>query len=420
MHHTAHNYGRAGPEPTFHIEALSVSDLTRCIRAVIEAEDLFYDVWVRGEISNLTKHTSGHIYFCLKDESALIRCVMWHNNTRSLRFDLSDGMGVVVQGCVTIYEKQGQYQLVVGNVMPDGVGTLYAAYEQLKRRLQGEGLFDESRKKPIPPFPTKIAIVTSPMAAALRDMVTIARRRMPSINILIVPALVQGTGSEASVVESLRLADSVPGVDVIVLGRGGGSIEDLWAFNTEPVVRAIAACDTPVVSAIGHETDYTLSDFAADLRAPTPSAAIELIVPDRQELAARIAGLTDAIVAASGAAFARKHAELDMLANSPGLKYPERILRERWQSLDLAEERLERNFRAILSGYEKRLAEVSGKLESLSPLRVLARGYGIVRRVEDGSVVRHVSDVAPADMTETLMSDGKLISEVKEVKEGWD
>ena len=420
MHHTAHNYGRAGPEPTFHIEALSVSDLTRCIRAAIEAEDLFYDVWVRGEISNLTKHTSGHIYFCLKDESALIRCVMWHNNTRSLRFDLSDGMGVVVQGCVTIYEKQGQYQLVVGNVMPDGVGTLYAAYEQLKRRLQGEGLFDESRKKPIPPFPTKIAIVTSPMAAALRDMVTIARRRMPSINILIVPALVQGTGSEASVVESLRLADSVPGVDVIVLGRGGGSIEDLWAFNTEPVVRAIAACDTPVVSAIGHETDYTLSDFAADLRAPTPSAAIELIVPDRQELAARIAGLTDAIVAASGAAFARKHAELDMLANSPGLKYPERMLRERWQSLDLAEERLERNFRAILSGYEKRLAEVSGKLESLSPLRVLARGYGIVRRLKDGSTVRHVSDVAPADMTETLMSDGKLISEVKEVKEGWD
>ena len=402
------------------MQVLSVADLTRCIRAVIEAEDLFRDVWVRGEISNLTKHASGHVYFCLKDESALIRCVMWHSNTRSIRFDLSDGMSVVVQGRVTVYEKQGQYQLVLSSVLPDGVGTLYTAYEELKRRLRDEGLFDESRKKPIPPFPTKIAIVTSPTAAALQDMVTIARRRMPSVNIVIVPALMQGTGSEDSVVESLRLADSIPGIDVVLLGRGGGSIEDLWTFNTEAVVRAIAACNTPVVSAIGHETDYTLSDFAADLRAPTPSAAIELIVPDRQELAVRLAGLTGAIIAASSAAFARRRAELDMLAGSPGLKYPERVLQERWQSLDLAEERLKRNFRAILSTHEKSLAEVSGKLESLSPLGVLARGYGIVRHLKDGSIIRHVSDVAPADLTETLISGGKLISEVKEVKEGWD
>ena len=402
------------------MQVLSVADLTRCIRAVIEAEDLFWDVWVRGEISNLTKHSSGHVYFCLKDEAALIRCVMWHSDARLMRFDLSDGMNVVVRGRVTVYEKQGQYQLALSSILPDGVGTLYTAYEQLKRRLQDEGLFDESRKKPIPRFLRKIAIVTSPTAAALRDMVTIARRRMPSVHVLVVPALMQGSGSEDSVAESLRLADSIPGIDVILLGRGGGSIEDLWAFNTEAVVRAIVACNTPVVSAIGHETDYTLSDFAADLRAPTPSAAIELIVPDRQELAVRLAGLTDAIIAASSAAFARKCAELDMPANSPSLRYPEKMLHGRWQSLDLAEERLEKNFRAILSSHEKSLAEVSGKLESLSPLGVLARGYGIVRRLKDGFTIKHISDIAPADLTETLISGGKLISEVKEVKEGWD
>lgn len=420
MQDTAHNYGPESPEPASHAQVLSVSDLTRCIRAAIEAEDLFRDVWVRGEISNLTRHASGHVYFCLKDESALIRCVVWQSNTHSIRFDLRDGVAVVVQGRVAVYEKQGQYQLVLSRIMPDGVGTLYIAYEELKRRLQSEGLFDKSRKQAIPRFPRRIAIVTSPTAAALRDMVTIARRRMPSINILIVPALMQGTGSEASVVESLRVADSLPGIDAIVLGRGGGSIEDLCAFNSEPVVRAIAACDTPLVSAIGHETDYTLSDFAADLRAPTPSAAIELIVPDRQELAARIRALTDAIVGAADALLARKHADLDMLAGSPSLKYPERMLQARWQSLDLAEERLENNSRTILSSCERGLAEITGRLESLSPLGVLARGYGIVRHLKDGSTIRHVSDVASADMTETLISGGKLISEVKEVREGWD
>lgn len=374
------------------IEALSVTELTRCIRGVIEAEDLFADVWVRGEISNLTKHSSGHIYFSLKDEAALIRCIIWHGSTKSVRFDLSDGMNVIVRGRISVYEKQGQYQLVLSEVNPDGVGALYLAYEQLKAKLQAEGLFDEAHKKSIPAFPLRIAIVTSPTAAALQDMITIARRRMPSINLLLVPTLMQGSESEAAVVESLRIADTIPDVDVIVLGRGGGSIEDLWTFNSEAVARTIYSCKTPIVSAIGHETDYTLADFAADLRAPTPSAAMELIVPDMEELSCRIKGLTDALC----------------------LKYPERILLDKWQSLDLLNERIDASFRRALTKAENRLGEAAARLDSLSPVAVLARGYSIARRTSDGHVITKLSDVKNGEMIETLVSDGKLISEVKE------
>jgi len=405
--------------PAFDAQVLSVGELTRCIRGVLEAEDLFRDVWVRGEISNLTRHSSGHVYFCLKDESALIRCVIWSSNAGSIRSQVADGMCVMVRGRVSLYEKQGQYQLVLSDVRPDGAGALYVAYEQLKARLQAEGLFDEAHKKAIPRFPRKIAIITSPTAAALRDMVTIAGRRMPGVRLLLVPAVVQGDDSESSIVEALRLADTLPDVDVIVLGRGGGSIEDLWSFNSEAVVRAIYACSTPVVCAVGHETDYTLSDFAADLRAPTPSAAMELIVPDRAELAGRVAAMLGAIGASVAAALSRKRAALDLLLSSPSLRYPERMLQDRWQLLDLLDERLEADFRRIVSRCGSKLGEAAARLESLNPLGVLARGYGIVKRASDGLIVKHVCDVRPGEVTETLVSDGTLMSEVTKVKEGW-
>ena len=399
-------------------QVLSVSQLTRCIRGVIEAEDLFRDVLVQGEISNLTKHASGHIYFCLKDESALIRCVMWKGNARSVRFELAEGMNVIARGQVSVYEKQGQYQLIANEITPAGIGTLYIAYEQLKARLRDEGLFDETRKKAIPLYPKRIAIITSSTAAALRDMVTIARRRMPSVDILLVPALMQGEGSEASVVESLALADTIPDIDVIILGRGGGSIEDLWSFNSEAVVRAIYACRTPVVSAIGHETDYTLSDFAADLRGATPSTAIELVIPDREELAVRLRGIIGGMTASMASVLSRKRGMLDLLASASVFKYPERMLHDRWQLLDSLAERLTSTFGGVVSRYESRLGEVSAKLEGLSPLGVLARGYSIVRRTRDGRVVKRVADVQPGEMTETLISDGRLVSEVTEIKEG--
>ncbi|MCX6376537.1 MAG: exodeoxyribonuclease VII large subunit [Armatimonadetes bacterium] len=399
-------------------QILSVSDLTRCIRGVIEAEDLFRDVWIRGEVSNLTKHSSGHVYFSLKDEGALIRCVMWIKAARSIRFDLADGMGIIAHGRVSVYEKQGQYQLIADEVTPDGIGALYIAFEQLKARLDAEGLFDKAHKKAIPPFPRRIAILTSPTAAALHDMVAIARRRMPGIHLLLVPTVMQGEESVGSIVESLRLADTFPGVDVIVLGRGGGSLEDLWSFNTEPVARAVLACRTPVVSAVGHETDYTLSDLAADMRAPTPSAAMELIVPDRQELSDRIKAMVDAIVGDIAAVLACRQGVLDRLLGSPSLRYPERMLQTRWQALDMLETRLISSFYGTTSRCEGRLGEMAARLEALSPLAVLRRGYGIVRRVEDGSVVKRTSDTAVGETVETLISDGSLVSEITQIREG--
>lgn len=401
-------------------EILSVTDLTKCVRAVLEAEDLFRDVWVRGEVSNLLRHTSGHVYFCLKDEAALLRCVMWSSHARSIRFDLADGMGVIVRGRVTVYEKQGQYQLVLSEVTPDGVGTLYAAYEQLKARLQAEGLFDEAHKKEIPCFPRSIAIVTSPTGAALRDMVTISRRRFPGVNLVLVPTQVQGAGSEAEVVASLELADGFANIDVIIVGRGGGSIEDLWTFNTEPVARAIYACRTPVVSAVGHETDYTLADFVADLRAPTPSAAAELVVPDCTELSARVLSLREAMTAALHASLTERRGVLDLLLKSRCFATPEEMVQSRWQTVDLLGARLATCAQMVVSRWESRLGTASAKLDALSPLRVLARGYSIVRRFEDKAAVKDASDVKIGDLMETLLSKGRLVSEVKDAMKEWD
>ncbi|MDH7481568.1 MAG: exodeoxyribonuclease VII large subunit [Armatimonadota bacterium] len=396
---------------------LTVTELTRCIRAVIEAEDLFADVWVRGEVSNLKEHTSGHIYFSLKDENALIRCVIWRNSTSGMQFNLADGMSVILHGRVTVYEKQGQYELVVSEVTPDGIGALFTAYEQLKARLQAEGLFDKSRKKQLPEFPRRIALITSPTGAALQDMLTIAVRRLPCINIILIPTLMQGEDSQASVVDSLKLAESIPDVDVIIIGRGGGSIEDLWTFNSESVVRAICACQKPVVSAIGHETDFTLADFAADLRAPTPSAAAELVVPDKDEILSRISTLSDAMKSAITALIMNKKACFNMMMKSRVFAHPEVLVQERWQALDTLTMRLANSLDRQISNCSARLGEVTAKLHALSPLQVLSRGYAIVRH--DGQLVKKISDVEVGDSTETLISDGRLVSEIKEIKEGW-
>lgn len=397
---------------------ISVADLTRAIRLVIENEDLFQDVWVRGEISNFSRHSSGHIYFSLKDESALIRCVIWNNQSNTCKFELGDGLRVIAHGRVTVYERGGQYQLVVKEVLHDGVGTLYAAFEQLKEKLRAEGLFEVSAKKPIPVFPKRIAIVTSPTSAALRDMVTIARRRMPCVDLLVVPTLMQGDDAESSVVQSLQLADAMPNVDVIVVGRGGGSIEDLWTFNTEAVVRAIAACDTPVVSAIGHETDYTLSDMVADLRAPTPSAAMELILQNREDMLRCVQMLRAKLVELTSDYIEQKQDNLDALCGARCMRFPHEMLADKFQSLDILRESLERHFEGVLTCSEARLGEVLAKLHSLSPLAVLARGYAIVRRPVDGSVVRCVSDVSVSEIIETLLCNGSILSEVKAIREG--
>lgn len=399
---------------------LSVAQLTACIKGVFDTEELFQNVRVRGEISNCTRHANGHIYFSLKDEAALIRCVVWANVARSRRFEISDGMNVVARGRIGVYERMGQYQLNVAEITPDGVGALYVAYEKLKAKLQAEGLFDAERKRPLPRFPRRVAIVTSRTAAALRDMVTVAGRRCPSASILLVPSLMQGDGAEAAVVSALRVADSMADIDAIILGRGGGSIEDLWTFNTEGVARAIAACEKPVVSAIGHETDFTLADFVADLRAPTPSAAAELVFPDTRELIAQVEALRDAMADALRNCAAERRSRLDSLMKARCFTRPEDLLQPRWQTLDLLSARLASSAKESVLRFEGRLATSAAKLDALSPLRVLGRGYAVVRRTEDRSVVENSADLKPGDITETLLPHGRLISEVKETHEEWE
>lgn len=415
-------YGRRIAKPVNLVEEtsqiLTVAELSRCLRGIIEAEDLFKDVCVRGEVSNLIKHASGHVYFSLKDESSLLKAVIWRGSCRS-GISLENGMGVVARGRITLYEKQGQYQLSVNEIKADGEGSLYVALEKLKARLSSEGLFDAERKKRMPAMPRRIAIVTSRTAAALRDMVSIARRRLPGVEILLVPTLMQGTGSESSVCDSLRLADAVEGIDVIVLGRGGGSIEDLWTFNSEMVARAIASCATPVVSAIGHETDFTIADFVADLRAPTPSAAMELILPDSQESTNRLRVLDQSLISSMERMISERGRELEYLVSSPCLKYPQRMVEDRWQSVDLLVARAHAAYRETISGNERQLGEAAARLQTLSPIGVLARGYGIVRK-PDGSVAKSVSELAAGDQVKTLLGDGVVTSLVTDLKEGWD
>lgn len=399
---------------------LSVRQLSACIRAMFDTEEAMQNVWVRGEVSNLNRHSSGHIYFSLKDESAAIRCVIWSNVAKNGRFEISDGMKIIVRGRVTVYERQGYYQITVNEVTPDGVGALYVAYEQLKARLQAEGLFEDERKIAIPRFSSKVAVVTSRTAAALRDIVTIAARRWPTASIILVPSLMQGDGAEDAVVEAIRTADALPDVDVVIVARGGGSIEDLWTFNTESVARAIAAAEKPVVSAIGHETDYTLADFVADLRAPTPSAAAELVFPDSKEVLGKIAHLRDAMTDALRQYVVDRRSRLEAALRSRCFAHPEDLLRDDWQTVDAFSMRISSSAKEFVTQCENRLGKAAARLDALSPLRVLARGYAVVRRLDDGRVVHEASNVAAGDVIETLLSNGRLISEVKETHERWD
>lgn len=400
-------------------EVVSVSELTRCIRYALEADNLFGDIWVQGEVSNLTRHTNGHIYFSLKDESALLRCVIWAGNTRSIKHEIKAGSSLIVHGRISLYDKQGQYQLTIDKVMGNGVGDLYEAFEKLKKKLQDEGLFDEAHKKPLPEFPRKIAMITSSTGAVIEDMVCIARRRMPSVDLLLIPTLVQGDAAPAAIVKSIRIADECSGADVIIVGRGGGSLEDLWGFNDESVVRAVYNCNTPIVSAVGHQTDFTLADFAADLRAPTPSAAMELVLSDRSEVCSRIENMEDIIISSMRSIISGRRMELDGIMRSTHLKSPERMIQERWQTLDILQERMGHLYGKKLSSCEGKLGELSGRLNSLSPLSVLSRGYSVLRR-GDGTVIRSVKDVINGECTHTLISDGTLISKIIDTKEGWE
>mgnify|MGYP001273946754 FL=1 len=397
-------------------QLLTVLELTRYVKRMLDDDRLLQSVWVQGEISNFKWHHSGHIYFTLKDEYSQVKAVMFRSYANRLRFRPENGMQVIVQGNVTVYERDGVYQLYAAALEPAGLGALHLEFEQLKRRLAAEGLFDEALKRPLPRLPRVVGLVTAPTGAAIRDMITVSRRRFPGVRLILAPALVQGPGAAESLVRGLRLLSRVPEVDVIIIGRGGGSLEDLWAFNDEGLARAIRACPVPVVSAVGHETDFTIADFAADLRAPTPSAAAELVVPSRSELQGVVDGLRIRLATAARRAVERKRVRLRSLAERPVLQLPQgRLLQDRQRLDDLAR-RLEYVGGSLLAARRRELGALAGRLEALSPLAVLARGYAIARTME-GQVVKEAAQVQPGDRINLLLHKGSLRCQVEEIGE---
>ena len=400
-----------------HDTVLSVSEVTRHVKRLLDSSELLQGVAVRGEVSNFKRHTSGHLYFSLKDEGAQLSCVMFRGPAAHLSFAPEDGMRVIASGDVSVYERGGRYQLYTRFMQPDGLGDLHVAFERLKAKLQAEGLFDPARKRPIPRFPRRIAIITSPTGAAVRDITTILARRCPATAQLIVPAIVQGDEAAPSIVRALAIANLMDEVDTIILGRGGGSIEDLWAFNEEAVARAIYASARPVISAVGHETDYTIADFVADLRAPTPSAAAELAVPDQAELRAALAACANRLRLGLLGGLERRRDALAHLAARRALRFPVDRIQRLAQALDELESRRDRAYRHGLERMGVRAQALCDKLKALGPLQTLQRGYALCVRPADGALVTRVAQLAVGDRVKLRFQDGAAGADVVELEE---
>jgi exodeoxyribonuclease VII large subunit len=389
----------------------SVFELTALIRQTLEQEDLFQNVLVSGEMSNFRgPHASGHLYFTLKDEKASLRCVMWRSRAVSLRFSPQNGMKLMIRGSIGVYEKDGSYQMHVTAMEPDGLGSLYLAYEQLKARLQEEGLFDPERKRALPPFPRKVAVLTSPTGAAVRDVINVLGRRYPSAQVLVVPVPVQGDAAPGGIAAGLGLVSQMTDIDVVILGRGGGSIEELWAFNEEIVARAIAACPHPVISAVGHETDFTIADFVADVRAATPSAAAELAVPDTAALEAGLRQQSQRMARALTRLQQSLAQRLDLLEQRLAAASPMAGLREHGQSLKRLDEDLHQAMGRLLRDKQASLALAAASLNALSPLKVLARGYSVTRH--RGRILTSSATVETGDEVVTYLRQGSITSVV--------
>jgi len=394
----------------------SVGEVTKYIKKLLERDINLANIWVKGEISNFKHHPSGHIYFTLKDSTACLKCVMFRSRTTKLLFQPENGMEVIAGGYVSVYEPAGQYQLYVEVLEPSGVGSLHIAFEQLKERLKEEGLFDEKRKKPLPKIPQTIAVITSPSGAAVRDVLNITNRRFPGIKVVIVPTLVQGEEAPPSIVKALEIVNRYEDVEVILLVRGGGSLEELWAFNTEMVARAIADSKIPVVTGIGHETDFTIADFAADMRAPTPSAAAELVVPVKEEILDHIKRLKRALYLAVRKQLEIKRAQLDLFKSSKIFSKPEAVLGDYWQRLDVLHRRLKDSTHKILVRSKQNFLAASAKLDTLSPVRILARGFSICMKEDE--IIKDVREVEIGDKIEILLRKGSLSCKVMEKRGG--
>lgn len=395
-------------------DALSVTELTRAIKGTLE--ESFDAVVVEGEISSSKLHSSGHFYFSLKDEGSVVSSVMWRNAASRLPKIPRDGERVVVSGRITVYEPRGSYQLVANMMKPAGQGDLQARLEELRRKLTAEGLFDPSRKRDLPPYPFKVAVVTSPTGAVLHDIWHVLSRRAPHLELMLVPTPVQGAEAIPGIVAALDrislLKDSPDEPDVVIVARGGGSLEDLWAFNEEAVVRAVAACPFPVISAVGHETDTTLCDFAADVRAPTPSAAAELVSEERLALLAHL----DDQLERSGDALLRmvehRRERLEWIAKRPCLTRPEEPIERAHQTVDILSDRMERARDRLLERAQARLANIAGKLDALSPLKVLSRGYAAIS-TEAGKVVVKAADLSSGDRVKIAFADASKVARIE-------
>lgn len=395
----------------------SVSQINRYIRTTIENDFILNSLWVSGEISNFKFNTTGHFYFTLKDVSSAINCVMFKGSAVMLPFMPENGMSVTVCGYVSVYEKTGQYQLYAEIMEPVGVGSLSIAFAQLKDRLSEEGLFDEAYKREIPKFPNQIAVITSPTGAAIRDILQIARRRNKNVKIIVVPVLVQGDKAADTIVSAIKLVNEWAKADVIILGRGGGSIEDLWAFNEEKVARAIFASNTPVISAVGHETDFTIADFTADMRAPTPSAAAELAVDDLSNSLELVLSLKNRLNKLVFTKISRQREHLTELFDRPVLKKPMNRLESSHIEKSRLCQRLEREMALSIDKNRMGLQSLVERLESLSPLSILKRGYSVAYKY-DGSLLSSVKQIIKNDIIDIKLSDGSLRAKVEEVREG--
>ena len=395
---------------------ISVSELNEYVKMLIDNDEILAHVTVRGEISNFTNHRTGHFYLTLKDEGSLIKAVMFKGYASKLKFLPENGMKVIVRGRVSAFVRDGQYQIYIEAMEPDGIGALYIAYEQLKRKLTAEALFDRSKKKPIPKIPTRIGIITSPTGAAVRDIINILGRRFPLCRPVLYPSLVQGDGAPANIIAGIDYFNETKSADVLIVGRGGGSIEDLWAFNDEALCRRVASSQIPIISAVGHETDFTLCDFAASVRAPTPSAAAELAVPESAELARKIGNVQTRMELLCTQKIKLSRERLARLASSRSLTSPMNLIDDKRMSLGVAEEKLYSRMEKILERKKAMLGASAAKLDALNPLSVVARGYSAVF-ADDGKLIKSVEQTKVGQTVSFMLTDGKISAEVKTVEQ---
>lgn len=394
---------------------LTVSQITAQVKSVLDGT--FQSVLVEGEISNFLHHSSGHIYFTLKDDKAELRAVMFQGDNSRLKFVPEGGMKVLVRGKVTVYEARGVYQIIIKEMETAGLGALYLAFEALKKKLASEGLFEEEKKRPLPPYPAIVGVITSGTGAALQDILNILSRRAPHVSIVVRPTLVQGKEATEDIVTAIQEFSQWGGADVLIVGRGGGSIEDLWCFNEESVARAITDCSVPVISAVGHETDFTISDFVADVRAPTPSAAAEIVSPSLDDLLAYLNEAERRIAEAVGRRIEIAWQKLDGLTARYGFQQPQNLVDEKFRYLNEVEKRIDQQIEFILSLQQSKFQGLNDRLFSASPKNILKRGYSILHTLPERQIMASVEKLKVGEEFGVIMSDGEVTAIPKEIHE---